>query len=145
MDLWVVKDTSRRFRMRDVSGPSAIRRRMLSISRPFEVVVLTNRRDSRFGPRSGRKGGAQGPARIHCCVTDTKETPWRSSTSIILHEVGETPGQAIDLVDHHHVDDALLDILKQSREGRAIHIPARVGRVVVVVGHEDPALGPLTL
>jgi hypothetical protein len=39
MDLWVVKDTSRRFRMRDVSGPQPSEG-MLSISRPIEVIVL---------------------------------------------------------------------------------------------------------
>ena len=36
-----------------------------------------------------------------------------------LGEVGKRPCQAIDLIDHHNVDEALPDILRQALEGRA--------------------------
>ena len=58
-------------------------------------------------------------------------------------EVGERSRQAIDLVDHHDVELAGLDVGEQPLQGRAVHVAARVGGIVVVIGERDPALGAL--
>ena len=58
---------------------------MLSVRRPIEVVVL------------------------NCCVTETNEASWASSTSTIF-EIGERPGQAVDLVNDNDLNLASLDI-----------------------------------
>jgi hypothetical protein len=93
---------------------------MLSMSCPIEVVVL------------------------NCWVTETKDTPKALEDLNNLRKVREAPGQAVDLVDHDHVDQALLDIPKEVPEGRAVHVAAGERGVVIVVGDRDPTLGPLT-
>ena len=60
-----------------------------------------------------------------------------------LREVGETSSKAVDLVDHYDIDAACLDIDQQALERGTVHVAAGIGRVVVVVGHRDPPLGPL--
>jgi len=60
-----------------------------------------------------------------------------------LGEVGQAPRQAVDLVDHHDVDQPALDIGHQALQGRALGVAAGVAGVVVVVGHRNPALGAL--
>ena len=57
-----------------------------------------------------------------------------------LGEVGQRAGQAVDLVDHDHVDLAGLDILQQLLEGRAVEVAAGIGRVVIALGQGPPAL-----
>ena len=40
-----------------------------------------------------------------------------------VHELGKVsqrPAETVDLVDHHHIDKAVLDILKQELQGRAV-------------------------
>ena len=58
-------------------------------------------------------------------------------------EVGERAGEAVDLVDHHGIDLARLDVGEQALQGGTLHGAARVGGVVVVIGDGDPALGAL--
>ena len=57
-----------------------------------------------------------------------------------LCEIGERTGQAVDLVDHDHVDLAGLDIGEQLLEGRAVEVAAGVGGVVILLGQGLPAL-----
>ena len=52
-----------------------------------------------------------------------------------LGEVGERAGEAVDLVDHHHVDRAGRDIRQELLQGRAVHRPAREAAVVVAGRH----------
>jgi len=60
-----------------------------------------------------------------------------------LGEVGQAARQAVDLVDHHDVDLAALDIRHQAFQPRPIRVAAREAGVVVVVGHRNPPLGSL--
>jgi hypothetical protein len=60
-----------------------------------------------------------------------------------LREVGQAARQPVDLVDHDDVDLARLDVGHQPLERRALHVAARERRIVVVVGHRNPPLGPL--
>ena len=55
-------------------------------------------------------------------------------------EVGERAGEAVDLVDHDHVDLAGLDIGQQLLQGRAVEVAAGIGGVVIVLGKGLPAL-----
>jgi hypothetical protein len=58
-------------------------------------------------------------------------------------EVEQGTGQAIDLVDHHAVHLAGLDVRQQALEGRAVHVGAGVAAVVVLGGERRPALACL--
>ena len=60
-----------------------------------------------------------------------------------LREVGEAPGQAVDFVDHHHVDALALDIRQEPLEGWPFHVSAGERGIVVVVADGDPAFGSL--
>jgi hypothetical protein len=40
-----------------------------------------------------------------------------------LGEIEQRTGQAVDLIDHHHVDFAGADIGKKPLQGRAVHGP----------------------
>ena len=60
-----------------------------------------------------------------------------------LGEVGQRAAQAVDLVDHHHVDQALLDVGEQALQGGALQGAAREAPVVIAVADQDPALGAL--
>ena len=60
-----------------------------------------------------------------------------------LGEVGQAARQAVDLVDHHDVDLAALDVRHQAFQPRPIRVAAGEARVVVVVGHRNPTLGAL--
>ena len=87
--------------------------RTLSVRRPIEVVVL------------------------NCWVTATKETPRASNTSTILAKSVERAGQAVDLVDHHDIDQALIDISQQTLQRRSLHRPA--GQTAIVISGLDQA------
>ena len=63
--------------------------RMLSVSRPIEVVVL------------------------NCWVTLTKVTLWRSNTSTSLAKSVSERLRPVDLVDHDDVDQPGLDVAQQ--------------------------------
>src|SRR6218665_2515900 len=93
--------------------------RMLSVSRPIEVVVL------------------------NCCVTETKDTPLRSNTSTSLAKSGRLSGEAVDLVDDHGVDLSGLDVRHQAAQRRAFHVAAGVAAVVVAIADGNPAFMPL--
>ena len=69
---------------------------MFSVNRPIEVVVLND------------------------CVTETNVTPFRSNTLDQLGEVGQRAAEAVDLVDHDHVDQPVLDILEQPFSTRGV-------------------------
>ena len=60
-----------------------------------------------------------------------------------LGEVGETARQTVDLVDHHDVDLAALDVRHQALQARTLDVASGEAGVVVVVGHRNPALGTL--
>ena len=62
-----------------------------------------------------------------------------------LGEVGERPGQAVDLVDHHHVDQTGPDVLQQPFEGLAVRVAPREAPVVIGLLYEEPAFVLLTL
>jgi hypothetical protein len=53
------------------------------------------------------------------------------------------PGQPVDLVDHHHVDQPALDVRQQAAQCRPLQGAAGDAAVVVAVGHQHPALGAL--
>ena len=82
---------------------------------------------------------------LNCWVTATNETPVRVEHLDHLGEVGERPGQPVDLVDDHDVDQALADIGQQPLQRRPLHVAA--GEAAVVVGGLDqpPALAGLAL
>ena len=49
-------------------------------------------------------------------------------------------GEAVDLVDHHHIDVAGFDVIEKPGEGRAVRGSAREATIVIEVGESDPAL-----
>jgi hypothetical protein len=60
-----------------------------------------------------------------------------------LGEVGERAAEAVDLVDHHHVDQPVLDVLQQPLQAGALQRAARDAAVVILIADQHPALGPL--
>ena len=56
-----------------------------------------------------------------------------------LGEIGERPGQPVDLVDNDDLNLAGLDVLQKPLEGRPLHRPAGQAAVVVHVGKRDPS------
>ena len=60
-----------------------------------------------------------------------------------LGEVGQAARQAVNLVDHHDVDQTTLDIRHQALQPRAIRVAVGKARIVVIVGHRNPALDAL--
>ncbi len=60
-----------------------------------------------------------------------------------LGEVGERAGQAVDLVDHHRIDLAGVDIGEQALQGGAFHRAARIGAVVIGGLDQMPAFAGL--
>jgi hypothetical protein len=61
-----------------------------------------------------------------------------------LGEVHERARQAVYLVDHHHVNQAVLDIREEPLQGRAVQRAAGDAAVVIVIAHQRPALRALT-
>ena len=62
-----------------------------------------------------------------------------------LGEVGERPGQPIDLIDDDYVDPPSLDIGEQLLQRRPIHRPAGEAAVVVAVPLQPPPFVGLAL
>ena len=62
-----------------------------------------------------------------------------------LGEIGERPGQTVDLVDHHDIDPAGLDVGKQLLEGGSLHRAAGNPTIVVAGSDQPPTLAGLTL
>ncbi len=58
-------------------------------------------------------------------------------------EVGQGSGQAIDLVDHHHVHQARFHVSQELGKGRASHASAGEAAIVVALSHQAPALAGL--
>ena len=50
-----------------------------------------------------------------------------------LGEVGERTGQPVNFVDHHHIDQALIDVSKQTLQCRSFHRSTRQAAIVVRV------------
>jgi hypothetical protein len=92
---------------------------MLSVSRPIEVVVLND------------------------CVTRDEGDAVAVEHLDQLGEVHQRAAEAVDLVDHHHVDQPVLDVGQQPLQRRALQRAAGDAAVVVAVAHQHPALGAL--
>ena len=92
---------------------------MFSVSRPMQVVVLND------------------------CVTETKVTSLRVEHVDQLGEVHQRAGEPVDLVDDHDIDQPGLDVGEQPLQRRPLQRAAGDAAVVVAVGHQHPALGPL--
>ena len=88
----------------------------LSVSRPIEVEVLK------------------------AWVTETKEQLRRLEPFDELGEVGERAGQAVDLVDHDHVDATGIDVGEQALQRRALQRAA--GNAAIVVARRTAAFQP---
>ena len=58
-------------------------------------------------------------------------------------EIGERPGQAVDLVDDDDLDLASFDIGEEPLQCRPLHGAAREASVVIHFGERDPAGMPL--
>ena len=56
-----------------------------------------------------------------------------------LCEIGERPGQAVDLVHHDDVHLAGTDIVQQTLQGRAVGVAAREAAIVVFGAQQRPA------
>ena len=56
-----------------------------------------------------------------------------------LGEVGQRPGQPVDLVDHDHVDLAGLHILQEPLQRRALSIAAREPTIVISGSQQGPS------
>ena len=78
-------------------------------------------------------------------VTDTKDTPCCVEQLDQLGEVGQRAGQAVDLVDHHHIDAAVADVGQELLQGRAFQRSAREAAIVVAVAQRAPAFMGLAL
>ena len=62
-----------------------------------------------------------------------------------LGEVGERPGQAIDLVDDHNVDPALSDVSEQLLQAGSVQAAAGEAAVVVMISDQSPSFVGLAL
>ena len=60
-------------------------------------------------------------------------------------EVGERAAEPVDLVDHHDVDAAGVDVGQQALERGPLHVATGEATVVVVIRHRNPALVRLAL
>ena len=61
-----------------------------------------------------------------------------------LGEIHQRAGQAVDLVNHHHIDAPGLNVGEQPLQRRPLQGAARKAAVVIPVGNEQPALRLLT-
>jgi hypothetical protein len=62
-----------------------------------------------------------------------------------LGEVGDRPGQAIDLVDDHNIDPALPDVCEQLLQAGTVQAAAREAAVIIMISDQLPAFVSLTL
>ena len=92
---------------------------MFSVSRPIDVVVLND------------------------CVTETKVTPLRSNTSTSLAKSASERLRRSDLVDHHDIDQPVLDVLHQPLQAGAFQRSAGDAAVVILIADQHPAFGSL--
>ena len=61
------------------SGVTATERLLASLACHFPLELREGQQHVEHGP-------AHGVVVLNCCVTDTKDTPWRSNTSTILEK-----------------------------------------------------------
>lgn len=59
-------------------------------------------------------------------------------------EIGKAAGQAVNFVNHDHIDFACLDVGDQAFQSWTLHVAARKCRIVIIVSDRNPALGALT-
>ena len=62
-----------------------------------------------------------------------------------LGEVGQGPGQAVDLIDNDRIDEPRIYIGQKPLQGGTVDIAAGIGWIVIKGGNDDPALMPLAL
>ena len=60
-----------------------------------------------------------------------------------LGKIGERTGQPVDLVDHHDIDPARPHLGEQRLQGRAVERGSGQAAVIIVLGHQPPALAGL--
>ena len=60
-----------------------------------------------------------------------------------LGEVGQAASETVNLVDHHDVNAAFLDVIHEPTQSRAFHVAARETAIVIVVCYRNPALAAL--
>jgi hypothetical protein len=60
-----------------------------------------------------------------------------------LGKIRERTGEAIDFLDHYHIDQSTLDVLEQALQGRAIQIAAREGRSSYCLGRQSNLRKPV--
>ena len=76
-------------------------------------------------------------------VTDTKVTPFAVEHLDQLGEVHQRAAEPVDLVDHHDIDQPLLDVGEQPLQCRALQRAAGEAAIIVGVADQRPALGAL--
>ncbi len=62
-----------------------------------------------------------------------------------LGEVGERAGQPVDFVDHHDIDQSLIDVSQQTLQCRSFHGSTRQTAVVVGGLDQTPSFASLAL
>jgi hypothetical protein len=67
-------------------------------------------------------------------VTVTKATDLASKSLNQLRKISEQAGEAVDLVDHDHIDLTGFDVRKEPFKRRAVEIAAGKGRVILLLG-----------
>ncbi len=55
-------------------------------------------------------------------------------------KIREASCEPVDFVDHHHIDEALLDVCQQFAQSRSLDGSTRITTVVIEVGKASPAL-----
>ena len=60
-----------------------------------------------------------------------------------LGEIGQRAAETVDLVDHDHIDQPVLDILHQPLQAGPLQRAARQAAVVILIADQHPALGAL--
>ena len=61
-----------------------------------------------------------------------------------LGEIRQRAAEAIDLVDHHHVDQPILDVLQQPLQAGPFKRAARDAAIVILIADQHPPFRPLT-
>ena len=79
------------------------------------------------------------------CVTDTNETRMAVEQLDQLGKVSKRAREPVDLIDHHDVDLAGVDVGQELLQGRPVKGGPREGAIVITVREEPPALAHLAL
>src|SRR5208337_352960 len=62
-----------------------------------------------------------------------------------LREVRERTGQAVDFIDHDHIDELVTNVGQQALQSRTFHAAAREAAIIIGGLDQSPALARLTL